>query len=613
MAKATRLDGWGGIFKAWFFTIFIQGVVMYILSYLFIKCVLTEDHFLGITTMPGFSPAGAPQYENAISGLRGFLLTIAQNNKIIINSVLMIFGFPFYFKWGKPCKEITAWMILFIVIFLCMVGVTWSSAGWWAWAYLTGCAPLWAFLSSHYSIGSSGDNNDLTSIKYQTHGEFERGVKLVQYNNNSQAFARLTEKETPKDGKAGIQIVPDEPFPFARENQHYLALGSPGSGKTQIIFPMKIQAIKRGDKVISWDVKGTDTQALAGEPGVDLLAAWDKRSIEWAPGADVTSVLDCKDMADIFMPPNPKDAQPFFLNSARQILEAIFTYLRSNGKDWGWGDVWDILSKDRKELALLLSSFKEGKIAAGYISGDGKSGDDVYSTLMTQVQQNIRWFAMAWPKRGVSLRNWIRSDSKLLIIGGTPQRADLARATANIVIEIIINEILSLPDDPNRRIWLFLDELATLGKLDVLLNAFSLGRSKGLCVVAGIQDIGKIEHIYGHNLAKSITNTFSTMVVLRCSDVETSQWASSVLGEQDIIETQRSSGSSSKGWGEDTVTSTHEQKVHRTRKLFTASEIAHFPNLDGVMRVSGWPLLDLRWPYRPIPQSKPVVVDADWL
>src|SRR5476649_1528040 len=102
------------------------------------------------------------------------------------------------------------------------------------------------------------------------------------------------------------------------------------------------------------------------------------------------------------------------------------------------------------------------------------------------------------------------------------------------------------------------------------------------------------------------------MIVLRCSDVETSQWASSVVGEQDIIETQKSSGSSSKA-GEYAVRSTHEQKVPRTRRLFTASEIAHFPNLDGVMRVSGWPLLDLRWPYRPIPQTKPIVVDANWI
>ena len=134
-----------------------------------------------------------------------------------------------------------------------------------------------------------------------------------------------------------------------------------------------------------------------------------------------------------------------------------------------------------------------------------------------------------------------------MIIGGTPERAELAEATANIAIEVISSELLSQSDTNGGRIWLFLDELATLGKLEILLKAFSLGRSKGLCVVAGIQDIGKIEHHYGPMLAKSIANTFSTTIILRCSDEGTSRWASAILGEQDVLETQKTMGQSSQG------------------------------------------------------------------
>jgi len=280
----------------------------------------------------------------------------------------------------------------------------------------------------------------------------------------------------------------------------------------------------------------------------------------------------------------------------------------------GLGDVWEIISKERKEIAALLSSFPDGRAAANMIRGDSKSTEDVYSTLIAQTQQTIRWYAKAWPQRGISLRKWVHSNSKLLIIGGIPERVDLAQATANIAIEVIVNEILSMPDDPDRRIWLFLDELATLGKLDVLLKAFSLGRSKGLCVVAGIQDIGKIEHHYGHMLAKSIANTFSTMIFLRCSDVDTSRWASAVLGEQDVIVTQRSRGESSsdKLWEPKTVTES-EHKQLRTRALFTSTEIAHFDNLTGVIRISGWPLLKVGWSYHAIPQGNNLVEEADWL
>jgi type IV secretory pathway TraG/TraD family ATPase VirD4 len=144
-----------------------------------------------------------------------------------------------------------------------------------------------------------------------------------------------------------------------------------------------------------------------------------------------------------------------------------------------------------------------------------------------------------------------------------------------------------------------------------LLNAFSLGRSKGLCVVAGVQDIGKLEHLYGPQLAKSITNTFSTQIILRCADHETAQWASKALGDQEVIITQKSSGSS-RG-DEQTTRSDSAQEQLKTRSLFMASQISNFENLEGVIRISGWPLLHVIWNYQAIPQDQALVIEADWL
>jgi len=478
--------------------------------------------------------------------------------------------------------------------------------------FLMECAPVWTWVSDFFLgwKGSSQTQHE-AGIKYASPGKYQRGVQQAAHGSVQTTFRLLTKKETPEGGKAGISIWEGEPFPFKRENQHFLITGSPGAGKTQIIFPMVDQAFKRGDKAIVWDIKGTFIQAFAGKEGVDLLAGWDKRSIAWSPGADIRSQLDCQQVASIMFPPNPKDSQPFFLNSARQILEAIFVYLDSEGEEWGWGDVWGILSLGKDEIARLLSTFEDGKALANVIGGDSKATEDIYSTLIGHAQQTIRWYAKAWPKGNVSLRKWVHGNSKLLIIGGIPERTDLAQATANISVELIVNEILSLPDDPNRRIWLFLDELATLGKLTSLLNAFSLGRSKGLCVVAGIQDIGKLEHHYGPQLAKSIANTFSTQIVLRCSDHDTASWASKNLGDQEVIITQKSSGSST---GDDKTTrSDSTQEQLKTMSLFMPSQISNFENLVGVIRISGWPLLHVGWNYRPIPQEQALVVEADWL
>lgn len=468
------------------------------------------------------------------------------------------------------------------------------------------CAPLWALAVNVFLVRES------KTIRYVSAGQYQRGVRQAAVDSVPRVFELMTQKETPEGIKAGIPIWAGCPFPFKRENQHFLVVGSPGAGKTQMIYPMLWEVLQRGDEAIVWDIKGTFIQAFAGYERVDLLAAWDERSIAWSPGADIKSHLDCQQVASIMLPPNPKDSQPFFLNSARNILESIFIYLDSRGSDWGWGDVWAIISLDRKEMATLLSSFEDGKALANTISGDSKSAEDIYSTLISHAQQTIRWYAKAWPKGNVSLRKWVHGDQKLLILGGIPERADLAQATANIAVELIVNEILSLPDDPNRRVWLFLDELATLGKLTSLLNAFSLGRSKGLCVVAGIQDVGKLAHHYGQDLVKSITNTFSTLVVLRCSDYETAQWASHALGEQEVLITTKSSGSSSGDDGK-TSSSSGEQEQLKTMPLFMPSQISNLENQGGVIRVSGWPLLHVQWNYSPIPQDQPLTVEADWI
>jgi type IV secretory pathway TraG/TraD family ATPase VirD4 len=473
-------------------------------------------------------------------------------------------------------------------------------------------APLWTFISDFFLGWHAGANSKRTAgIEYNSAGKYQRGVQLAKGNSVERTFEILTKQETPRGTKEGISLWGNCPFPFKRETQHFLITGSPGAGKTQIIYPIVEQVFKRGDKAIVWDIKGTFIQAFAGKEGVDLLAAWDKRSIAWSPGADIRSGLDCQQVAFIMFPPNPKDSQPFFLNSARQILEAIFVYLDSKGEDWGWGDVWAILSKEKKVIAQLLSTFEDGRALSNVIGGDSKATEDIYSTLIGHAQQTIRWYAKAWPKGNVSLRKWVHGNSKLLIIGGIPERADLAQATANMAVEMIVNEILSLPDDPNRRIWLFLDELATLGKLTSLLNAFSLGRSKGLCVVAGIQDIGKLEHHYGPMLAKSIANTFSTQIVLRCSDHDTASWASKNLGDQEIIITQKASGSSSSDGKTSRSDSAQEQL--KTMSLFMPSQISNFENLEGVIRASGWPLLYVCWDYKTIPQTQALVDEAEWL
>jgi len=437
-------------------------------------------------------------------------------------------------------------------------------------------------------------------------GKFIRGTdKLAGNDRKVEKQLYTIAKEENHDDPQGVLIYKNIRIPYKKENQGTAIIGSPGSGKTQVINQMIESIMARNEKMIVWDIKGTYIQAFAGEPGVSILCPWDKRSIWWRLGADVLRPLDCQQAADILIPKNPKEHDPHFPDSARNVLSAVLIQLDAMRSKWGWQDLWDAISKGKDGLYTFLQLSKEGRAASAAIGGDTKAAHDVYATLMTAMQPAI-WLPKAWGNEGISLREWVKDpNSKILIIGGMVENEKLAALTARLALQILVNEVLAMPDNLERRVWLFLDELAALGYHKTLVDAFTTGRSKGLCVVTGLQDIGRIEHIYGYELAKSLFNVFSTFVFLRCVDPATSQWASETIGYQETADFMGETDSGSLNKSKSTNV--------RHKPVFMASEIANFPDLTGVLKMVNWPVAKVTWPLKAIPQKYPRVVDASWV
>ena len=589
---------------SWCIAVGFQYVLVVDVSILFISYVLTNN-FINAVINFGQYTQWVPFNYDIFNGLYFVMVNVSRHSQFFVSFILMLLVIFIYFLREKPSSRLSIGMYVFMGVFTVISLIIGHPSAWIngrTFAFLAQCAPFWAYVTS-FLIEWDPDAFSKYDF-WNMGGDYQSGVKLVLPVKNAKAFKLLTDSEASKEGRAGISISGSKSFPFERENQNILLVGSSGSGKTQIMFPIVDQVFKRGDKAIILDEKGTYLQSYAGQAGVELLAVWDKRSIDWQLSLDIKTPIDCKKFAEIVIPPGNQPA----LNTARDIFEAVIMYLHVKGDPWGWSDVWQTVSKDRNELTYLLHGYGDGH-GVKALTGDPKSADAVYDTLITQMRKGaIRWYAKAWTNKGVSLKQWLHGASKLLIIGGTVQYDDLAKETANIATELMINEIVSLADGPNRRIWLFIDELATLKKLEVLLDKFTLGRPKGLCVVAGIKDIGEIERLYGGGVSETIAKTFSTMILLKCSG-ETSQWASKVLGKQEILTSQKSTdGSSWGGWfGYGT------RKKAETKTIFSPSEIADFDNLIGVIRVSGWPLLWEKWSYQQIPQTYLLVEEADWL
>jgi hypothetical protein len=589
-------------FLRWCFIVsLVQFVVSYSISYLLGQYVWTDDQIMAMTASSGpFSAA-----LNRLGEFEQKFFLFARTPQGV--GVLIVF---LYFYILKARNVPSAYWVNVVLCFAGALGLAYLSGWNYIVTVLAECVPACGWALHKFSDVPDVGGKDFHNMG----GEYYRGNQLVRFDKTYKVFDKLSAKE----GAGGIELFPGHTFVYRKETEGILAIGSPGSGKTQLIHHWAEEVYKRPkDRAIIWDNKGLFTQSFMGRPGVDLLAAWDKRSMIWLPGEDIKGYGDAQQMTDYLIPEKQYEPQDHFPNSARTIIKAIFCYLDAKGKPWGWSDVWKIINLGRKDLYTLLASFKDGQTAANLIiveQGGRASAGDVYSTLLSKTEKTIGCFAKAWPQGGRSLRNWIHSDSKFLILGGIPAHSAIADATANIVLPLIINELLSGEDESGQRTWLFLDEMSSLGKIDDLIKATTTGRSKGLCVVAGIQDMGKIEHNFGLGLASSLSNSFGTKIVLRCSDPKTSEWASRALGDQDIFEKQVSTGTSSEGlFSSKTIRTTSEQKVLRTRAVFNSTEIANLENLSGVLHVSSWPLIMFKWVLQTIPKNAKSIEPAAWL
>lgn len=203
-----------------------------------------------------------------------------------------------------------------------------------------------------------------------------------------------------------------------------------------------------------------------------------------------------------------------------------------------------------------------------------------------------------------SLRTWLQNDDagNLFITW----REDMQAALMPLIstwIDVLCNAVLSMNEDRDRRIWLILDELGSLGRLSSLESALTRGRKHGLCVIACLQSTAQLDRTYGRESAIVLRSCFRNLVVFAIakSDPDTAEMLSRSLGEREI---DREQHSRSEGPGGITR-GVSMQRV--TEKIAIPTEITELPKLNAFLALAG------RTPTRKIqiePRSLPLVANS---
>lgn len=363
------------------------------------------------------------------------------------------------------------------------------------------------------------------------------------------------------------------PWPTELETLHLLVAGTTGAGKSTLIEELLDGVRARGERAIVCDPNGGYLRHFAHD-GDRLLNPFDWRAEGWCLFNELRTNFDADRLSASIVPAGHGESAPWH-HYAQVLLAEVLRALVRNGDTTTerlvhWGT-----SAPARELNALLA----GTAASGLFD---EGADKALSSTRFVLTAHLA--PQRFIKPGTfSVREWLeREDGSLFMTW----RADMQAALSPLLaawVDIAANAVLTLPPDRGRRIWLVLDEVAALGKLNGLESALTLGRKHGLAVVAGLQSMAQLDRLYGRDSATVLKSCFRNLVVLGMakSDPATSEELSMALGEREILRHEVSRSNGANGLGES------RSLRHVKERLVLASEIAGLPNLQGFLALAG--------------------------
>lgn len=371
-------------------------------------------------------------------------------------------------------------------------------------------------------------------------------------------------------------------------SKHIAYAGSTGTGKskgmTEALMTIGDRVDQRGDLMICIDNSGEFMSRFFMD-GDKILNPFDKRSVLWNPFNEIRdSRIDFRMIAKSLYPAKA-NSQPEWDDFAKNLFSNVFQKLRENGSRSAGEFMRLITMADKEELEDFL------KGTSSSITSSAENSRMFASVRSTLANALDTWMILE-DGGNFSIRNWVRNhdgESQVLWIPYMPShKASLEFLIAGW-IDLAINEVLSLGENRKRKIWLLIDELVAIGKIQSIIDGLTLGRKPGLSVLVGFQSIAQLKKLYGEHDAQTIVSNVRNKLVLgQGSHLDATFWAEE-LGKRDWVQREGgdntgsavNDGKSSSSWGDST-----SYRV-RTDFAVTPSELLDLPDMEGYLRVAG--------------------------
>jgi hypothetical protein len=315
-------------------------------------------------------------------------------------------------------------------------------------------------------------------------------------------------------------------IPARAENQHILAIGDTGSGKTSVIRQLAFRVQERGECAVIYDPAGEFIRQFYNEVRGDIvLNPQDARMPYWNPADEVDDEPEALTLAESFYQPDVTQNE-FFIDSPQK----IFAYLISRRPKPRPEDLVEwmatkhaIETKLRDTEYAVLVDQTAGPQRAGVLSSLNKISNTLRMLPTVADHPVAEWTARAWAEKR---KGWI-----FLTSNTTTRKA--IRPLHCVWLDMLVMHLLSARRPDQKRVWFLIDELATLQKLPQLHTALTENRKSENPVVLGFHGRSQLEARYGKD-AEVMLSMPATKIFFRTDEARAAKWISDTIGEVEI-------------------------------------------------------------------------------
>lgn len=318
--------------------------------------------------------------------------------------------------------------------------------------------------------------------------------------------------------------------------------------------------------------------------------------LDWLVKGDVDITENAMLLADALVMPSGNNDR-FWVEEAKALLQGLILFVATDDPMEGkrhLGTVRDLLLLDGDDLQNLFQDMADSPnhIVASTGARCIQKEEKLLSNVIASAQAETHFLDSARIRENLTVSDFKFEDLKskkmtIYLVLPADRMSAFSRWLRLMIQQAITVNARNIADKPEKPVLFLLDEMAALGRLQMIEQAYGLMAGFGMTLWSFVQDLSQLERLYGKGWQSFIANS-GLISYFGSRDRMTAEYFSALCGETTVwnwssafskaIGTSTGSG----GAGSSSTTTTADTRAASQRKLAYPDELMR---MDGSIQL----------------------------